>query len=82
MPYSLNYRRLLNGRITCNPSQWGGRPCIRGIRIREKVVHDLLPAGVPQKKILEDYSYLESEDIADCLEYAAAIANRSALVAQ
>jgi uncharacterized protein (DUF433 family) len=41
------------------------------MRIRVKDVLDLLAANVPQKEILDDYPYLEPEDIAACLEYAA-----------
>lgn len=58
-------------RITFNPKQCGGRPCIRGMRIRVKDVLDLLAAGVPETEILEDFPYLQSEDIRACLEYAA-----------
>ena len=42
-------------RITFNPNQSGGRPCIPGMRIRVKDVLDLLAAGVPEAEILEDY---------------------------
>lgn len=59
-------------RITFNPNQCGGRPCIRGMRIRVKDVLDLLAAKVPVAEILADYPDLESEDIQACLEYAAA----------
>jgi uncharacterized protein (DUF433 family) len=59
-------------RITVNPNQCGGRPCIRGMRIRVKDVLDLLAAKVPQSEILEDYPDLEPEDIQACIEYAAA----------
>jgi len=59
-------------RITFNPKQCGGRPCIRGMRIRVKDVLDLLAAGVPEPEILRDYPDLEAEDIKACLEYAAA----------
>ncbi|MEK7854771.1 MAG: DUF433 domain-containing protein [Acidobacteriota bacterium] len=59
-------------RITIEPDKCGGRPCIRGLRIRVKDVLDLLAAGVSQKEILEDYPYLEPEDIKACLEFAAA----------
>ena len=54
-------------RITFNPSQCGGRPCIRGMRIRVKDVLDLLAAGVSDEEILEDYPYLEADDIVACL---------------
>ena len=59
-------------RITFNPKQCGGRPCIRGMRIRVKDVLDLLAAGVSEPEILRDYPDLESGDIKACLEYAAA----------
>jgi len=59
-------------RITFNPNQCGGRPCIRGMRIRVKDVLDLLAAKVPESEILADYPDLEGEDIQACLEYAGA----------
>jgi uncharacterized protein (DUF433 family) len=58
-------------RITINPLQCGGRPCIRGLRIRVRDVLDLLAAGVSRQAILEDYPYLEEDDITAALEYAA-----------
>lgn len=66
-------------RITFDPDQCGGRPCIRGMRIRVKDVLDLLSAGVPESEILEDFPYLESADIRACLEYAAAEADHPVL---
>ena len=58
-------------RITINPAQCGGRPCIRGMRIRVIDVLELLAAGQSQAEILADFPYLEPEDIAACLLYAA-----------
>lgn len=58
-------------RITFNPKQCGGRPCIRGMRIRVKDVLDLLAARVPEAEILADYPDLEAEDIQASIEYAA-----------
>ena len=58
-------------RITFNPNQCGGRPCIRGMRIRVKDVLDMLAANMSEKEILADFPYLEAEDIRACLEYAA-----------
>jgi uncharacterized protein (DUF433 family) len=58
-------------RITINPNQCGGRPCIRGMRIRVSDVLDLLAAGQSQDEILADYPYLEPDDVAACLRYAA-----------
>jgi len=72
----------MNKRITFNPDQCGGRPCIRGMRIRVKDVLDLLAAKVPRKEILEDFPYLEPEDIDASLEYAAAEADHPVLLAQ
>lgn len=62
----------LLSRITSNPSQCGGRPCIRGLRIRVKDVLDMLAGGATQAEILADYPYLEADDIRASLEYAAA----------
>jgi len=56
-------------RITINPAQCGGRPCIRGMRIRVIDVLELLAAGQSQAEILADFPYLEPEDIAACLLY-------------
>jgi len=58
-------------RITTNPDICGGRPCIRGLRIRVKDVLDLLAAGATRQEILADYPYLEDEDITAVLEFAA-----------
>jgi uncharacterized protein (DUF433 family) len=56
------------GRITFNPNQCGGRPCLRGRRIRVKDVLDLLAAGASREEILADYPLLDAEDIAAALE--------------
>lgn len=58
-------------RITFNPNQCGGRPCIRGMRIRVKDILDMLAAGATETEILESYPYLERSDIQASLEYAA-----------
>src|SRR5579875_1878358 len=50
-------------RITINDAQCGGRPCIRGMRIRVSDILELLGAGASFEEILEDYPYLEREDI-------------------
>ena len=71
----------MSDRITFNPNQCGGRPCIRGMRIRVKDVLDLLAARVPESEILEDYPYLEAADIDACLAYAAAEADHPVLLA-
>jgi uncharacterized protein (DUF433 family) len=58
-------------RITVDPAQSGGRPSLRGLRIRVKDVLDLLAAGATREEILEDYPLLEPGDITAALEYAA-----------
>jgi uncharacterized protein (DUF433 family) len=58
-------------RITIDPGQCGGRPCLRGLRIRVKDVLDLLAAGASPAEILADYPVLEPGDIVASLEYAA-----------
>jgi uncharacterized protein (DUF433 family) len=58
-------------RITMTPDVCGGRPCIRGQRIRVKDVLDLLAAGATREEILADYPYLEPDDITAVLEFAA-----------
>lgn len=58
-------------RITVDPDQCGGRPCLRGLRIRVGDVLDLLAAGAGRDEILADYPLLETEDITAALEYAA-----------
>ena len=57
-------------RITINPEQCGGRPCIRGLRVRVKDILDLLAAGTSEQEILKDYPYLQLEDIRAALEFA------------
>ena len=57
-------------RITVNPEHCGGRPCIRGLRVRVTDILDLLAAGASRDEILADYPYLEPEDITAALEFA------------
>lgn len=58
-------------RVTVDPEQCGGRPCIRGLRVRVKDVIDLLASGASHEEILADFPYLEPEDIIAALEFAA-----------
>ena len=60
----------LADRITVDPEQCGGRPCLRGMRIRVTDVLDMLAAGVSREQMLEDYPDLESEDIDASLRFA------------
>jgi len=57
--------------ITINPEQCGGRPCVRGMRIRISDVLDLLAAGLTPEQIVDDLPDLTTEDIAACLMYTA-----------
>ena len=66
-------------RITADPAQFGGRPCLRGLRVRVKDVLDLLAAGASHEEILEDYPYLEAGDIVAALEYAASASDHPVL---
>ena len=59
-------------RITVDPEQCGGRPCIRGMRIRVVDVLDLFAAGLTPEQILEEMPDLEMEDLRVTLRYAAA----------
>ena len=61
----------LTNRITINPEQCGGRPCIRGMRIRVIDVLDLFAAGLSAEQILEEMPDLEMEDLQAALQYAA-----------
>ena len=61
----------MNSRITVDPDVCGGRPCIRGYRIRVKDVLELLAAGATREEILADYDFLEDADITAALIYAA-----------
>ena len=57
-------------RITVNPDQCGGRPCIRGMRIRVVDILDLLAEGLTQKEILQEFPDLEEQDIIAAIKYA------------
>jgi uncharacterized protein (DUF433 family) len=65
----MNRERL--HRITVEAGKCGGRPCIRGRRIRVSDVLELLGAGASFDEILKDYPFLEREDILAVLDYAA-----------
>lgn len=58
-------------RITIRPDQCGGRPCIRGMRIRVIDVLDLFAAGLTSEQILEEMPDLKTEDLKAALQYAA-----------
>jgi len=58
-------------RITVNPDQMGGMPCIRGLRIPVATVVGMVAEGMSEEKILKAYPDLEQEDILEALKYAA-----------
>jgi uncharacterized protein (DUF433 family) len=71
----------LTSRITVNPEQCGGRPCIRGLRVRVSDVLDLFAAGLTGVQILQELPYLDQEDLQACLQYAAREINHPVLIA-
>jgi uncharacterized protein (DUF433 family) len=75
----MNRQRL--ERITLEPGKCGGRPCIRGYRIRVSDILSLLGAGASHTEILEDYPFLEEEDILAVLDYAAIQTDHTILIA-
>jgi uncharacterized protein (DUF433 family) len=60
----------LLSRITMDPEQCGGRPCIRGMRIRVTDVLELLAAGLSAEQVLEELPDLEPEDVRAALQFA------------
>lgn len=58
-------------RITVNPAQCGGRPCVRGMRIRVTDVLELLAAGLSAEQVVEGLPDLETDDVRACLQFAA-----------
>ena len=71
----------LLGRITINPEQCGGRPCIRGMRIRVTDVLDLLGNGLTPAEVVEELPDLEPEDILAALQFASRKLNHPVLAA-
>lgn len=63
--------KTLLDRITVNPAQCGGRPCIRGYRIRVTDVLDLLGAGLNVDEVLEELENLERADVFAVMDYRA-----------
>ncbi len=68
-------------RITFNPQQMGGKPCIRGMRIRVRDVLEMLAGGATADQILADYPDLEIDDIRASLAYAAAQIDHPVIIA-
>jgi uncharacterized protein (DUF433 family) len=68
-------------RITIEEGKCGGRPCIRGHRIRVTDILELLGAGASIEEILADYAFLEREDVLAAIDYAAHQADHPVLLA-
>ncbi len=66
-------------RITVEPGKCGGRPCIRGMRIRVTDILGMLAGGASHAEILKDFPYLEADDIKAALAYAARQADHAVL---
>jgi len=63
-------------RITINPNQLDGKPCIRNMRISVQTILEFLGAGNTVEEILNQYPFLEKEDISACLQYAAKVSGK------
>jgi uncharacterized protein (DUF433 family) len=68
-------------RITVDPDTCGGRPCIRGPRVRVKGILDMLAGGSSRAGMLRDYPYLEDNDITAALEFASRATDHPVLAA-
>ena len=79
MSTRVNETNLLE-RITIQPDQCHGRPCIRGMRVRVSDVLAMLASGMDVKEILADYPYLEREDIMAALQFASCQADHPMLL--
>ncbi|MDQ6631847.1 MAG: DUF433 domain-containing protein [Verrucomicrobiota bacterium] len=58
-------------RITCNPKQMNGQPCIRGMRITVRRVLEALATYPNREELKREYPELQEEDIREALEFAA-----------
>lgn len=68
-------------RITIDPDQGGGRPCIRGMRVRVQDILEMLASGMTADEVVAEYVYLELEDVRAALAYAANTLADTAVVA-
>ncbi len=73
--------RTIADRITVDPALCGGRPCIRGLRIRVTDVLDLLAHGLSPAEIVDELPDLELSDVAACLRFASAQVNHPVIAA-
>lgn len=68
-------------RITIEPGKMHGRPCIRGLRVRVQDILEMLAGGMTEAEVLEDYPYLEADDLRAAIAYAAAVVAGTVTVA-
>ena len=68
-------------RITTDPAQCGGRPCIRGMRIRVQDVLDLMASGLSRAEVVAELPDLEPDDVDAALRYASARLDHPVLLA-
>ena len=80
LPYNCDMTELLQ-RITLEEGKAGGKPCIRGLRVRVQDVLEMLANGMSEREILADFPYLEPDDIRASLAYAAAQVAGTSVVA-
>jgi uncharacterized protein (DUF433 family) len=66
-------------RITANPSIFGGKPIVRGMRISVELILSLLAQGETVEDLLKDYPELEADDIRACIAYAHAVIAKDSL---
>jgi uncharacterized protein (DUF433 family) len=71
----------LTERVTVDPEVCGGRPCIRGMRVRVKDILDMMAGGSTRAEIVTDFPYLQDEDITAALEFAARATDHPILTA-
>ena len=76
---SIQAKMNLLARITIEPGKCGGRPCIRGFRLRVSDILELIAAGASREEIFEDYDFLEPDDITAALTYAARLTDHTVL---
>ena len=80
MEYSEIMQKYVD-RITIDPEQCGGKPCIRGMRIRVRDVLSMLADGMSEEDIIDYFEDLEHEDLLACYEFAASQSDHSILKA-
>ena len=67
-------------RITFDPNLMGGRACIRGMRVTVSLILNLVSNGMTAKEIVNEYPYLEQDDVRQSLQYAAWLADETVQV--